>query len=254
MECRIYYIQYIGKSEVEFNNRLNNYCKDVNRQKVPQADQHFKLPNHNFNQRAKFTLIEQIDNINIYKDLATLRLKKLKLFTNGLNKTHKTIKFDYKTSTKQIEFLDTMVYRDEQHKIQTTIFHRPTNQQTYLHAQSNRPKSLKDSIPYSQTLRIKTICSTTSEFNKNCDIITKRFKERGYLENLVNKQVDKVKNMKRKQLLLTNKKAIPNHIPVSITYNRYLLNISKIITKNWNILQISPTLQKVFNKKPMITY
>ena len=72
---------------------------------------------------------------------------------------------------------------------------------TYLHAQLNHPKSHKDSIAYSQALRTKTICSTTSEFNKNCDIITKRFKKRGYPENLVNEQVDKVKNIKRKQLL-----------------------------------------------------
>ena len=43
-------------------------------------------------------------------------------------------------------------------------------------------------------------------------------------------------------------------IPVSITYNRYLPKISNIITKNWNILQISPTIQKVFDKKPMITH
>ena len=114
--------------------------------------------------------------------------------------------FDYKIFTKQIEFLRTMVYRDQQHKIKTMIFRKPTDQQTYLHVQSNHPKSLKDSIPYSQALCIKVICSTASEFNKNCDIIRKRFKERGYTENLVNEQVDKVKNMKRKQLLLTNNK------------------------------------------------
>ena len=52
MECRICGIQYIGKSETEFNIRLNNYRKDVNRQNAPQGDQHFKLPNHNFNQHA----------------------------------------------------------------------------------------------------------------------------------------------------------------------------------------------------------
>ena len=52
----------------------------------------------------------------------------------------------------------------------------------HLHAQSNDPKSLKNSIRYSQALRIKTICSITFEFNKNCDIITSIFKERGYPE------------------------------------------------------------------------
>ena len=39
-----------------------------------------------------------------------------------------------------------------------------------------------------------------------------------------------------------------------ITYNRYLPNISKIITKIWNVLQISPTLQNVFDVILMITY
>ena len=60
----------------KFNIRLNNHPKDVNRQNAPQADQHFKLFYHNFNQNAKFTLIEQLDNGNIEKDLATLWLKK----------------------------------------------------------------------------------------------------------------------------------------------------------------------------------
>ena len=42
--CRICRIQYIGKSETEFNIRLNNLRKDVNRQSVSQAYLHFKLP------------------------------------------------------------------------------------------------------------------------------------------------------------------------------------------------------------------
>ena len=49
------------------------------------------------------------------------------LFMDELNKKHKTIKFDYKISTKQIEFLDTVVYRYQQHKIRTMIFRKPTN-------------------------------------------------------------------------------------------------------------------------------
>ena len=176
------------------------------------------------------------------------------LFINDLNNKHKAIKCDYKKFTEQIEFVDTMVYKDQQHKIQTTIFRKPIDQQTYLHAQWNHPKSFKDSIPYSQSLHINTIGPTTSEFNKNCQIITERFKERGYPENLINQQVDKVKNIKKKQILLTNKKAVQNHIPVPMTYKRYLVNISKNTTKNWNILQVSPTLQKVVYKKSMITY
>ena len=57
-----------------------------------------------------------------------------------------------------------------------------------------------------------------------------------------------------KKLLFGNKRTTQNSIPVLITCNIYLRYISKIITKNWNILQISPTLQKIFDRKPMITY
>ena len=59
--------------------------------------------------------------------------EELILFIDELNKKHKTITFDDKISTKQKEFLDTVVYRDQQHKIQTTIFRKPTDQHTYTH-------------------------------------------------------------------------------------------------------------------------
>ena len=80
MECTLCHIQYIGKSETQFNLRLNNHRKCVNRQNVPLVDQHFKLPGHYFNQHAKFILVEQLDNMNIDKDLVTLRLKKQEKF------------------------------------------------------------------------------------------------------------------------------------------------------------------------------
>ena len=60
--------------------------------------------------------------------------------------------------------------------------------------------------------------------------------------------------MKKKQPLSTNKRTIKNRITVSITYNRYLRNISNIITKKWSIFQIANSLQKVFDKKPVVTY
>ena len=90
-----------------------------------------------------------------------------------LTKNIKTIKFDYKISAKQIDFLDRMVYKDQQHKIQKTIFCKPADQQIYLRAQSNDPKFFKNSIPYSPALRIKTICSTASEFNKTVTSLRK---------------------------------------------------------------------------------
>ena len=77
MECILYKIQYVGKSETPFNLRLNNHRKDVNNSKVIPACNHLKIHVHNFMKHAKFTLIEQLTEIsNVSKDTLRLRLKR----------------------------------------------------------------------------------------------------------------------------------------------------------------------------------
>ena len=68
--------QYTGKSEKAFNFKIKNHSKDVNKQNLLQADQHFQLPGHNFHKHAKFTLVKHLNNINIDKELLKYRLKK----------------------------------------------------------------------------------------------------------------------------------------------------------------------------------
>ena len=67
-ECVLYNKQYTGKSETAFNLRLNK--------NLLQADQQFRLPGHNSNKHSKFTLIEQLNDTNIDKQLLKHRLKK----------------------------------------------------------------------------------------------------------------------------------------------------------------------------------
>ena len=66
MQHILFLPQYIGKSETQFYLRLNNHHKDLHKKDSPQTDKH-KLPHCNFNQLAKFTLIEQLYNLNIDK-------------------------------------------------------------------------------------------------------------------------------------------------------------------------------------------
>ena len=78
--------------------------------------------------------------------------KQLQDFMSELNQKHPSIKFDYKFDCKQIEFLDTLVYIDQQNKLQTTLFRKSSDRQNFLNAKSEHPYSLKKSIPYSQAL------------------------------------------------------------------------------------------------------
>ena len=95
----------------------------------------------------------------------------LMIFTNELNEKRETIKFDFQIPPRKMAILDTVLYKDENSNIQTTSYRKPTDEQTFLPAKSGHPKSLKNSITYSQALRLKTIFSRTTAYNKNCAII-----------------------------------------------------------------------------------
>ena len=53
---------------------------------------------------------------------------------------------------------------------------------------------------------------------------------------------------------ITKKNNNKNSIPLSITYNRTLPNISKIWNRNWNILEINTKFHGLFQATPMIAF
>ena len=102
----------------------------------------------------------------------------LMTFIKDLIEKHKTIKFDFKVSPRKIAFLDAMLYEDENNNIQTTLYCKPADQKAFLHAKSEHQGFTKSNIPYSHALRLKTICSTSTEFDKDCAIIKQKFLDR----------------------------------------------------------------------------
>ena len=79
--------KFTGKSETIFNLRLNNHRKDVNQQNSLQSHQHFRLLGQKFNKHAKLTLIKQLNDTNIDKELIKYRLEKRENFWGKKLKT-----------------------------------------------------------------------------------------------------------------------------------------------------------------------
>ena len=96
--------------------------------------------------------------------------EELNRMINELNSLHPTIKFDTQYSKEKINFLDTTIAITKESTLKTTIYSKPTDQKAYLHAKSYHPKCTKETISYSQALRIKRIVMkvTTNLIVKNC--------------------------------------------------------------------------------------
>ena len=125
-------------------------------------------------------------------------------------------------------------------KLYTNINRKQTDQYSCLHIDSEHPKSLKDSIPYSQALQIKRISTTSKDVEHSC----KELKQSNDFLNKVNnsellgKHIKTVEKLDRNKLVKGNKKSICTRIPLAITNNQLLKNIIKIIPRNWKQIKL----------------
>ena len=155
----------------------------------------------------------------------------LKDFMSDSNKKHPSIKFEFKYWQTKIEFLDVLAYKDHNNMPQTTMHMKHTDRQNYLDAWSEHPKLLKDSIPYSQALRIKWICSSQQEFLSHTAKMINQFQRRLYDRSVIEQQINKANLQEREQLLEEKKKETATNILLSLKYNGIIPQIKEIVMK-----------------------
>ena len=117
-----------------------------------------------------------------------------------LCKKHPSIKFTEEWSKTQISFSDVTVY-PENGKIKIDFCVKLTDTHQYLHSSSCHPYHCKKRIPYSQTLRLKRICSDSRSFDRRCNDLERWLLERSHKEKEVWKQVLRSRAMCRDNLL-----------------------------------------------------
>ena len=104
-------------------------------------------------------------------------------FTLNLN-------FTYKSSTKDISFLDFKVSLSKD-KLSTDLHIRPTDFHQYLHYSSGHPEHTKWSIVYSQLLGVSWVCSCEDDFNRHKSNMKISFQKRRYPENIIENEMKK---------------------------------------------------------------
>ena len=131
---------------------------------------------------------------------------------------------------------------------------KPTDTHNYLHFKSSHPRHLKESLPYSQALRSRRICSENSEFIKHSDILKQQFTARGYSQTLVENQIKKAIAIPREATLKLAAKENINRIPFVTTFNNTLPPLAQIIQNCWDILKLNPNLKDMFKEPGMLGY
>ena len=115
------------------------------------------------------------------------------------------VKFKFDFSYSKIEFLDLEISIEDGY-LKTNLYIKPSNKQLYLDYKSNHPLQCKQSIPYSQALRVVERCATPVDTEFHLDNLKTKLKERNYPENLIEKQFEKAKGKTRKSLIFNQRK------------------------------------------------
>ena len=129
---------------------------------------------------------------------------------------------------KSIYFLGTYT-TCENGSMSTDIYNKPTDKHQYLSPQSCRPKRCTIIIPYSQTLRIKRICSNEQITKKRLGELKCHLKKRGCNNASINHFISKASGIDRKDLIQYKEQNTNNRVPFVITYHPELNYLSIIV-------------------------
>ena len=95
------------------------------------------------------------------------------------------IKYTYTISNNTVTFLDLQLTIDN-NDIKSCVHFKPTDSHNYLLFSSSHPSSCKQSIPFSQLLRIKRCCSDNDDVITISNQVTNYFSARQYPKKLLN--------------------------------------------------------------------
>ena len=181
----------------------------------------------------------------------------LKEFLSYLNTLHPTLQFDspVQYSTETLDFLDVTVTKIG-NRLKTDLFTKVTDTHQFLEFSSCHPYHTKRSIPYSQTLRLRRICSEDRDFLQRVKELKGYLKARGYDMDMVEKQVLEAMKISRENSLLERENQRRNERDVFVTNYHPALSQKafKIFQSNHSILTSREDHQVLFEKVPMISF
>lgn len=181
--------------------------------------------------------------------------QELEAFITEINSVHNSIKFEVNFSKRSVNFLDTTVTFTPDHSIKSSLYQKPTDRHNFLHHKSYHPSSTKKSLPYSQALRIRRICSSVEEEKEALEKLKDQFKARGYKEPLVHEAVRRAEARNREEILQPrSKKEKKAPLTLVTTFNKTLPNLKNILATNWDVLSINNDISKKFTAEPLIAY
>ena len=145
-----------------------------------------------------------------------------------------------------------MTSRDD--RLSTSIYYKDTDSHSYLNFGSSHPSKCKSSIPHTQFLRLRKICSEDDVFQSEAKTMEAFFAARGYPHDLITRASLRAEERQRADLLVTtpgSNGTAADRPPLVITYHPKNIAVCNILLRNYTILRDDDGTTVAFDKTPL---
>ena len=111
-----------------------------------------------------------------------------------------------------------------------------------------------NSIPYSQFLRLRRLCSDDSDFSSKSEEMCQFFEKRGYPVSVVKTGHHRAQQFDRQSSRQTSQKDKNDRIPFTLTFHPHNHAVKSIILNNFKLLQNDPETGRIFSQPPLISF
>ena len=154
--------------------------------------------------------------------------EQLQCFINRVTNFNSSIKYTY-ISNNTVTFLDLLLTIDNNH-IKSCAHFKPTDSHNYLLFSSSHPPSCKQSIPFSQLLRIKRCCSNKDDVITISNQVANYFSARQYPKHIIESANENIHSIHREDILMpSSKKVSPDRIPLFLPFRPSIYPLRRII-------------------------
>ena len=180
--------------------------------------------------------------------------EELHKFMSWLNLQHPSIKFTYSFG-RSVNYLDVNITINNEGLISTDLHIKPTDAAMVLPFHSCHPRHCTRSIPYSQCLRLRRICSEDTTFHRRCQELTDKLTKRGYPSRLLEASVQKVAAFPRASTLQYQRAAAPKNsdrVPFIIRHNPSNPPLGSWLKQFLPVLHTSVRMRKAVPYPPIV--
>ena len=159
--------------------------------------------------------------------------QELDYFITSVNSFHPAYKYTWVVCECSIPFLDINVSISG-NRLSTGVHYKPTDSHSYLLHSSSHPAHIKNSIPYSQFLRLRRLCSDDTDFSEKAEEMCQFFKARGYPDPVIHNSKHRAQSVHLQSAPLSSHNKLDGRIPLTLTFHPHNISVKNIILKKFH--------------------